>query len=91
MEKIMVVNADGWYGEVLDFTGKYSELFNDKNPEHEMLEVKVLGYTDLFKEKDMFGFRAEEYPIGKVAHSIRANFKPYPEYLGFSAGEWVKK
>lgn len=88
---MMVVNADGWYGAVVNFTGNYSELFNDKKSEHEIIEVKVMGYTDIFNHKNRFGGMEKRYPIGEVVSSIRATFKPYPEYLGFCAGEWVKK
>lgn len=91
MKKIMVVNTDGWYGEVVEFTGNYSELFNDKKSGHEIIKVKVIGYTQIFNEKNRFGGMEKRYAIGKVSQSILACFKPYPEYLGVCAGEWIKQ
>lgn len=91
MEKIIVVNVDGWYGEVLNCTGNYSKLFKDKKFEHELVNVKIIGYTDVFNQKNRFGGMEKQYSIGKVVSCIRANFKPYPEYLGVSAGKWVRQ
>lgn len=90
MEKKLVVNADGWFAEVLnEETGKESRLC----PGRKMIKVKVLGYTDWFESKIQIykDDIRKHYPVGRILLVNEANFKPYPEYVGFKCGEWIKK
>ena len=78
---------DGWFGKVINSkTGKKSSLCPGCN----MIKVKILGYTELL-EKDPFNeFTKRDFPVGDVILANEHQFKPYPEYVGFKAGEWVK-
>jgi len=85
--KNMVVNMDGWFGKVIDYkTGKKSSLCPGCN----MIKVKILGYTELLESDPFNEFTKRDYPIGNIILANERQFKPYPEYVGFKCGEWVK-
>ena len=78
----LVVNADGWYGEVLGYSSEKNRLC----PGAKQLKVKVLGYTSVYKPEVRWG----EVSIGEVKECNEFQFKSYPEYIGIECGAWVK-